>query len=82
VDRPLPLKRLRKILRAFGVEEDPKRGKGSHTYFFKEFADGEQGYPVPTDRNPVLVCYVQGCRKAFRLRPENGVSDKQFYGAG
>lgn len=81
MDRPLPLKRLRKALRHFGVSEDPSRGKGSHTLFFKRFPEGEFTYPVPTSHDPVLVCYVKGCRRRFRLTPEHGVTDAQFYAA-
>jgi hypothetical protein len=82
VDRPLPLKRLRRILRSFDVEEDESRGKGSHTLFYKTFPDGTYTYPVPTHKDPVLVCYVKGCWRRFRLTPEHGVSDKDFYNAG
>jgi hypothetical protein len=40
MDRPLPLKKLRAILARYGVSEDRKRGKGSHTMFLKQFEDG------------------------------------------
>lgn len=79
-DRPVKLRELRKILRRFGVNEDPSPGKGSHTTFFKQFSDGTFSYPIPTHPLEVLVCYVQGCRKKFRLTKEHGVSDKDFYG--
>ena len=81
MDRPLPLRRLRRILRTFDVNEDPSRGKGSHTLFYKQFPEGEFTYPVPTSNDPILVCYVKGCRRKFRLMPEHGVSDDDFYGA-
>jgi hypothetical protein len=61
------------------VKEDPKRGKGSHTYFYKTIDDAEVGYPVPTSRNPVLICYIQGARRKFKLTAEDGVGDKEFY---
>jgi len=80
MDRPLPLKRLRRTLKAFGVKEAPSRGKGSHTYFYKIIEGGEVGYPVPTTTEPVLVCYVKGARRKFRLTPADGVSDRNFYG--
>jgi hypothetical protein len=79
MDRPLSLKKLRRALLAFGVQEDSSRGKGSHTYFFKTIDGGEVGYPIPTNRNPVLVCYVKGSRRKFRLTPEDGVTDNEFY---
>jgi hypothetical protein len=80
-DRPLKLRKLRKILRKFGVAEDPSLGSGSHTTFFKKFPEGTFSYPVPTHGSDVvLICYVKGCRKKFRLRKEDGISDKEFYG--
>jgi len=57
-------------------------GKGSHTTFLKRDDRGRviATYPVPTTRKDVLICYVQGCRKRFGLRQEDGVTDKDFYG--
>lgn len=78
-DRRLPLRTLRKILRRFDVSEDKSRGSGSHTFFFKQFSEGEFGYPVPHDKD-VAKCYVQGARRKFRLTEEDGVSDDDFYG--
>jgi hypothetical protein len=79
---PFPLKKLRKILASFGVSEDPSRGKGSHTLFYKKFEDGEFSYPVPTSDKEVNDCYVKGCRKKFRLTKDDGVSDDDFFGRG
>ena len=76
--RRLTLKQLRKILRSFGVEEDPSGGKGSHTLFYKRFDEGVFTYPVPNERD-VKPCYVRGCRKKFRLLPQHGVTDEDFY---
>ncbi len=60
MDRPLKLKDLRRILRHYGIEEKFSRGKGSHTWFYKKDAKGKvsAGYPIPTNRADVLVCYV------------------------
>jgi hypothetical protein len=77
-DRSLKLSNLRKILRRFGVSEDQSMGKGSHTTFLKKFPEGVFSYPVPT-HGDVLVCYVKGCRKKFRLRAVDGVTDEEFY---
>jgi hypothetical protein len=66
-------------LRSYGVSEDPSRGKGGHTYFYKKFEDGEYGYPVPNQRD-VNQVYVKGARRRFRLTPEHGVTDEEFYG--
>jgi hypothetical protein len=78
--RPLKLRDLRKILRKFGVEENTRQGKGSHTLFFTTLQDGQKvSYPMPTDRE-VQPCYVRGVRKAFLLLPRDGVSDDDFFG--
>jgi len=79
-ERPLTLKVLRKRLRAFDVSEDRSKGKGSHTVFEKDFPDGKRSFPVPTTRKDVAPCYVKGCRRAFRLTAEDGVTDAEFYG--
>lgn len=76
----LTLKELRRILRSFGVAEDPSRGKGSHTYFYKTFADGEYGYPIPTHDKDVANVYVMGIRKRLRLTESDGVTDADFFG--
>jgi hypothetical protein len=79
----LKLRDLRKLLKRHGVSEEPSKGKGSHTTFVKTFPDGTFTYPVPTagaSKEMVLICYVKGCRKRFRLRKEDGISDKDFYG--
>jgi hypothetical protein len=68
----------RKILRSFGVLEDSIRGKGGHTYFYRQFPEGEFGYPVPNKKD-VKQVYVKRARRRFRLMPEDGVSDDDFY---
>lgn len=77
--RRLKLHELRRILARFGVQEERSRGKGGHTLFWKNFPDGRFTYPVP-NRKDVLPCYVKGCRKQFRLLPEDGVDDDAFFG--
>ena len=77
-DRPLKLRKLKKILRRYGVRVDTSRGKGSHVLFWRTFPEGEFSYPVP-NQSDVKVCYVKGCRRRFRLTPEEGVSDEDFY---
>jgi len=79
-DQPIKMTRLQAILRRYGVEGTKGRGKGSHFMFSKAFPEGTFTYPVPTHGQDVKVCYVKGCRKKFRLRVEDGVTDKEFYG--
>jgi hypothetical protein len=79
-DRTIKLRRLRQILKSFGVQWNPGKGKGSHGSFIKAMEGGVFSYPVP-DEKDVLVCYVRGCRKKFKLTAEDGVSDQDFYDA-
>jgi predicted RNA binding protein YcfA (HicA-like mRNA interferase family) len=79
-DRTIKARRLREILKKFGVEWNPRKGKGSHGSFFKRMDGGMFTYPVP-DEKDVLVCYVRGCRKKFKLTAEDGIPDEQFYNA-
>jgi len=74
----LKLRELRAILASFGVSEDPTRGKGGHTLFYKEIDGQTFSYPVPGDRE-VLDCYVSGCRKKFKLTNKDGIADDDFY---
>ena len=76
----LKLRDLKRILKRYGVDREIGRGKGSHILFFKDFPEGRFTYPMP-DRADVLPAYVKGCRKRFRLLPEDGVSDEEFFGA-
>ncbi|QDU40351.1 hypothetical protein Mal4_47070 [Maioricimonas rarisocia] len=70
---------LRKILSRFDCWEDPSRGKGSHTVFFREIDGSVFSYPVPTSSHDVCSVYVTGIRKRFNLAPRDGVTDQQFY---
>lgn len=79
MDRSLPMRRLQSILSRYGVGWEVSRGKGSHIMFYRDFPEGRFTYPVPTHKKDVLICYVKGCRKRFRLLPSDGVSDQEFY---
>jgi hypothetical protein len=69
---------LRRILASYGVSWQDPPGGGSHGKFVRNFPEGRYSYPVPV-RREVLPCYVKGCRKKFRLLPEDGVSDDEFF---
>lgn len=83
-DRSIKLTKLRKILRHFGIGENPSKGKGSHSTFIKKNAAGKvtASYPVPTTIPDVLICYIKGSRRRFSLTAADGISDKDFYEAG
>jgi predicted RNA binding protein YcfA (HicA-like mRNA interferase family) len=80
-DRTLKLRRLIQILKAFGVNSDSKRGKGSHMIFYKRIDGATVTYPIPTSSKDVLICYIRSCRKKFKLTEDDGVSDHDFYNA-
>lgn len=79
-NRTVKLRRLKQILKHYGVEWDQRRGKGSHGSFVKTINGRVFSYPVP-DEKDVLICYVKGCRTKFKLTVEDGISDKDFYDA-
>ncbi len=65
-------------MRGYGVDWDASHGKGSHGSFWKMIGGSYFSYPVPHEKD-VLVCYVRGCRKKFKLTAEDGVADRDFY---
>jgi hypothetical protein len=79
MDKPLKLRELRHCLRKYDVEEDPSRGKGSHTLFYKIIDGKMRTYPVPQKHGEVKKYYVRECRKKFLLTAEDGVPDGDFY---
>lgn len=79
---PYPLKKLRRILTSFDVWEDPSRGKGSHTLFFRKVDDAVFSYPIPTHKKEINDSYVRGIRRKLKLDEENGVSDDDFFSRG
>jgi hypothetical protein len=82
-DQPLKYRRLRAILKTFGVVEDnTKRGKGSERMFVG-IVDGRVTR-LPTkchnegDDKPFQV--IKSIRRHFKLTKADGVSDEEFYG--
>ena len=78
-DRPLKLRELVAILKRYGVEWDPSRGKGGHGMFSKQTPHGYASYAVPTSGHDIQREYVRGVRKKFKITSEDGVSDQEFY---
>ncbi|MGA2232092.1 MAG: hypothetical protein ABSH22_14445 [Tepidisphaeraceae bacterium] len=79
-DKTLKFRELRRILKSFGIEWDPGKGKGSHGSFWKRMDGGVFSYPIPHQKD-VQQWYVRGCRKKFKLTADDGVSDEEFYNA-
>lgn len=69
------LRDLKKIMARYGIAYIPGR---KHMAFVS--SDGTR-YPMPHTKNSddVERSYVNGLRRAFRLTPEHGVTDRDFY---
>jgi len=81
-ERSLKYRELLKRLKLFGVTEDRTRGKGSERLLIR-IVDGKK-YSTTTkchsdsDQKPKAV--IKSIRRRLKLTPEDGVSDKAFYG--
>ena len=80
-DQPLKYRRLRNILKTFGIVEVATRGKGSERMFVG-IVDGKVvRYPTRChnegDDKPVPV--IRSIRRAFKLTKNDGISDRDFY---
>jgi len=81
-DRPLKYRRLRAILKTFGIVEDAKRGKGSERMFVGVVEGRIIRLPTKChnegDDKPVGV--IKSIRRHFRLTEADGITDREFYG--
>ncbi len=78
-DRAMSFRDLRRSVSHYGGWEDPSRGKGSHTMFFRTVEDGTFSYPVPTHDRTIARRYVKGLRERLRLTETDGIADEAFY---
>jgi hypothetical protein len=74
---------LRRILKRFGIEENKKRGKGSHRMFVGVVEGRLTHYPTrchnENEDKPIAV--IEAIRRHFQLIDEHGVADEELYGA-
>ena len=81
-EQAITYRRLRRILKAFGIEEDKSRGKGSERMFVGVVEGKIVRYPTKChgdgDIKPKGV--LRAIRRTFRLTEEDGVTDRSFYG--
>ncbi|MBI2806727.1 MAG: hypothetical protein HYX68_17245 [Planctomycetes bacterium] len=79
-EQQLTYRKLRKILKRFGIEEDKTHGKGSERMFVGVVNGVIIRYPTKGhnegDANPKGV--IRAIRRHFHLTEEDGVSDKDF----
>ena len=77
-------RRLRKILKTFGIAEDKSRGKGSERMFVGVVNGIVTRYPTKChgegDLKPKGV--IRAIRLHFQLTEEFGISDEDFYARG
>jgi hypothetical protein len=81
-DQPLKYRRLRAILKTFGVLEDStKRGKGSERMFVGIVQGQITRLPTKChnegDEKPKAV--IRSIRRHFKLTENDGVDDEEFY---
>jgi hypothetical protein len=84
MEKAIPYRRLRKILKSFGIAEDKSRGKGSERMFAGVVNGVITRYPTKChgegDIKPKGV--VHAIRRHFHLTEEHGVTDEDFYARG
>jgi len=80
-DQTIKYRRLRAILKTYGIVEDKKRGKGSERMFVGIVAGKITRLPTKchneADQKPAGV--IRSIRRHFRLTEQDGVPDDEFY---
>jgi hypothetical protein len=80
--KPLKYRDLRRRLKAYGIQENKVRGKGSERMFVGYVEGRLVTYPTKChnegDEKPTPV--IEAIRRAFHLTEDDGVTDKEFYG--
>lgn len=77
--KPLKYRDLFRALRKYGIY---LKSGGRHPHLVKGNPP-EVSYPIPyhgKENDDIEGCYVRAIRRKFKLTPQDGVSDKDFYG--
>lgn len=80
-DRLTPRRKLLKCLGKFGVREHTRKGTGHRA--LRGTVDGKpMSYSLSFhgDNENIDPSIIKSIRRRFRLMPEDGVSDRKFYG--
>jgi len=75
-------RKLKKKLAEYGIQWDPKIGKGSHGAFvgLSRITKTRETYPLSMkQQEEVQSKYIKPLRRAFELLPEHDVSDDDFF---
>ena len=78
--RPLKFRDFAAIMRRFGITCRQSRHKSTHYILSKAIEGVTCTYCVAVRRGEVNGVYIAKTRRAFRLQPKDGVSDKDFFG--
>ncbi len=81
--RTLKFRVVRKIFANFGVQATRSQSAGHrHKRHWLFLGPGGVRYPMPAhgENEDVFRTYIEAARRAFRLTPEDGVSEEEFYG--
>ena len=78
--RPLKFRDFRKIMKRFGVGLRQSRRKPIHWMLVRDIEGVRYCYPIAVHGGEVKGAYVSKTRRHFKLRPEDGVTDEEFYG--
>ena len=83
-EHQLTYRRLRKILKSFGIGEEKGRGKGSERMFVGVVDGVITRYPTKchNEGDPKPKGVIRAIRRHFHLTEEDGIADKDFYGRG
>jgi len=79
----MKFKKLKKMLKKFRIEWDPKAGKGSHGSFVGRSHKTKirESHTIPSKQQvEISSIYVNSLRRTFELTESDGVSDEEFFG--
>ena len=82
MDQPTRYRVLLELAQHYGVDEDPKRGKGSERLWIRLLSDGsKRSIPVTchSTGDVVGVGLIKAIRRRLLLTERDGVTDEEFY---
>jgi hypothetical protein len=81
--RVLKFRDVKRIFASFGVQAVRSQTVGhKRKRHWLLLGPGAVRYPIPAhgENDDVFRTYIEAARRAFRLTPQHGVSDADFYG--
>jgi hypothetical protein len=74
---------LKRVFASFGISTSEGKSSGHKRKRHPMLMDSAGNkYPIPArrDGDDIPRTYIEGARRKFRLTPEYGISDEDFYG--